>query len=473
MIQWHDDRYGTAGLRAKLALLEASRVGNRAAVLSALTKNPSLAKKTIKSGFYETGQGLIHAAAAHGQSAIVNCILNRGGDVNLRDCNGRSALKIAVEGGYVELVGLLIDRGAESLKAAFCTALYRADANMLRDLVKRGMEINDLCVGHLTDDFETSECTLFSVVLHQLPDRVSDEAAFDTVRFLVSQGVIPSMQDLCMAAARGRLEVVRFLMANGLDVKGYGVPLYFAVKSGRVDLVREFLRCGSPPDRPCPHEGKTAIHCAAENGLRGIVHLLIDAGAKVDPYVGTDGTTTNSPLCAAVREGHEEIVKVLIEQGAGVDIVGRDRYTPLVWAILVKNSKLFDLLLESGANVNAHSGLAVKTAIVSGDYSALLRLIEKGANIFGVLDTGETPLELAKRLKRTKEAKAIAAKMSAVQPNMRSYVVFDSGSSLQQELEIKCLVQGFEEEEKDTDFLSAEPSHAHKKPGSHIVGHPA
>ena len=80
---------------------------------------------------------------------------------------------------------------------------------------------------------------------------------------------------------------------------------------------------------------------------------------------------------------------------------------------------------------------------------------------------------LANRLKRTRAAKAIAAKMSVVQPNRRSYLVFDSGSSLQQELEIKCLVQGFDEREKDTDFLSAVPSHAHKKPGSRIMGRPA
>ena len=476
VIQWHDDRYGTAALRVKLALLEASREGNRAAVSSALVKNPSLAKGTIKSGVYETGQGLIHAAAAHGQSAIVNCILNRGGDVNLLDYQGHTALKFAVEGGHVELVGMLIDRGgAESLKIAFYMALYRADANMLRELVNRGLEINDLCVGHVIDDFEADECTLLSVVLLQLPEKVSDEAVFDTVEFLVSQGITPSMQDLCLAAARGRLEVVRFFMANGLvDVEGHGLPLYFAVFSGRIELVRDFLLCGSLPDRPCPLEGKSTIHCAVEKGLKGIVHLLIDAGAKVDPYVATDGTTTQSPLCAAVRAGHEEIVKTLIERGAGIDIVGRDRYTPLVWAILAKNSRLFDLLLESGADVNAHSGLAIKTAIVSGDHPALLRLIEKGANISGVLDTGEIPLALANRLKRTKAAKAIAAKMPSAHPNMRrSYLVFNSGSSLQQELEIKCLVQGFEEVEKDTNLLSAKPSHTHKKPRSRISGRPA
>lgn len=475
VIQWHDDRYGTGALRVKLALLEASREGNRAAVLSALAKNPSLAKGTIKSGFYETGQGLIHAAAAHGQSAIVNCVLNGGGDVNLRDYRGYTALELAVGGGHVELVGMLIDRGGtEFLKTAFYMALYRADVNMLRDLVNRGMKINNLCVGHVTEGFETNEGTLLSVILHQSRGRASDEAVFDTVRFLVSQGIIPSMQDLCMAAARGRLEVVRFLMANGLEIKGHGLPLYSAVMSGRIDLVREFLLCGSPPNRPRPHEGKTAIHYAAENGLRDIIHLLIDAGAKVDPYVGTDGKTTQSPLCAAVRAGHEEVVKTLIERGAGIDIVGRDRYTPLVWAILVKNSRLFDLLLESGADVNAHSGLAIKTAIVSEDHPALLRLIEKGVNISGVLDTGETPLVLANRLKRTRAAKVIAAKMPSVQPNMRrSYLVFDSGSSLRQELEIKCLVQGFEDVENDTDSLSPKPGQAHKKTRPHISGRPA
>lgn len=448
VIQWHDDRYGSRGLRTKLALLEASRVGNHAAVLSALAKNPSLAKKTIKSGVYETGEGLIHAAAAHGQSAIVNSVLDRGGDVNMQDYKGRSALKIAAEAGFVELAGMLIDRGAENIKDAFYTALFRADAKLLRELVNRGIDINNLLVAHVSDDFETNECTLLNVILHHLPGRVSDEAVFDSVRFLVSQGIKASMHDLCLAAVRGRVEVVRFFMANGLDVKGSAIPVYSAVMSGQIELVRDFLSRGALPDLPCPLEGKTAIQCAAKNGFGDIIHLLIDAGAKVDPYVGDDGKTTLSPLCAAVRAGHYEIVKALIKRGARIDSVGRDRYTPLVWAILVKNNQLFDLLLESGADVNAHRGLAVKTAIVSGNYSALLRLIERGANISGVLDNGETPLVLANRLKRTKEARAIAARISAVQPNMRSYVVCDSGSSLQQELDIKCLVQGFEEEEK-------------------------
>ena len=472
VIQWHDDRYGTGALRTKLALLVASREGNCAAVSSALAKNPTLAEGTIKSGIYETGQGLIHAAAAHGQSAIVNCILNKGGDVNLQDYQGHTALKLAVEGAHEELVGLLIDKGGpESLRAAFYMALYRADANMLRDLVNRGMKLNNLCVGHVTEDLEADECTLHSVILHQLPGQVSSEAVFDSVSFLVSQGVAPSMEDLCMAAARGRLEVVRLFMAKGLDVKDQGMPLYFAVMSGREDLVRELLNCGSPPDRPCPLEGKSTLHCAADNGWRSIVHLLIDAGANVDPYVGADGSTTQSPLCAAVRAGHEEVVKALLERGAGIDVAGRDRYTPLVWAILAKNSRLFDLLLKSGADVNAHKGLAVKTAIVSEDCPALLKLIEKGANITRVLDTGETPLVLANRLKRTREARVITANMPDVKSNRRSYLVFDSGSSLKKELEIKCLVQGFEEIENDTDFLSAKPSHAHQKPRSH--GRPA
>lgn len=227
----------------------------------------------------------------------------------------------------------------------------------------------------------------------------------------MAQGARASINDLSLAVVGGRLEVVKLLIANGVDVNGCnGAPLCGAVMTNQIELVRELLRCGAMPDKT--DAGKTITCCAVEKGNLDIINLLIDAGGNVDPYMVVDGEKTCSPLCEAIHAGHEAVVRMLIERGAGVDIADRSGYTPLARAILAKNSALLRLLLDSGADVNALNGLAMKTAIMLRDCQAVEQLIEKGSNVFAALDTGETPLALANRLNRTDEARVIAAAAS-------------------------------------------------------------
>ena len=62
--------------------------------------------------------------------------------------------------------------------------------------------------------------------------------------------------------------------------------------------------------------GRTLLSCAALNGHEAVVRLLVEKGAAVDTQENSSGQT---PLLAAASNGHEAIVRLLVEKGAPID----------------------------------------------------------------------------------------------------------------------------------------------------------
>ena len=57
-------------------------------------------------------------------------------------------------------------------------------------------------------------------------------------------------------------------------------------------------------------------------------------------------------LMYAINDGHTDIARLLIENGANVNIQNDDGYTALMYATMMNNIDIVKLLLENGANVN-------------------------------------------------------------------------------------------------------------------------
>lgn len=60
------------------------------------------------------GATMLHWAAAHGQAAIAEFLLQQGALVNAQDNEGNTALHVAAANGHAELVQLLLVRGADT-----------------------------------------------------------------------------------------------------------------------------------------------------------------------------------------------------------------------------------------------------------------------------------------------------------------------------------------------------------------------
>ena len=135
----------------------------------------------------------------------------------------------------------------------------------------------------------------------------------------------------------------------------------------------------------------TPLFEAAKNGHMDIVRLLLDKGAK--PNISDD--YGESPLKAAAFEGYIEVVKLLIDRGADPNMIDDNRDSALHDAARMGHNDIIQLLLDIGANPNISNRWGDKplhNAARHGNFSIVQLLLNIGADPNIKNDDGETPL---------------------------------------------------------------------------------
>lgn len=124
----------------------------------------------------------------------------------------------------------------------------------------------------------------------------------------------------------------------------------------------------------------TALHEATKQGNLAKVQELLEAGVNVNAR----DRWGNTPLYLAVRNGHTETTKLLLDNGAEVNARQCPRctmgYTPLHLAARDGHILIAELLLDSGANVNARhrwGGTPLYFAVERGHKEIAKLLLEK------------------------------------------------------------------------------------------------
>ena len=157
------------------------------------------------------------------------------------------------------------------------------------------------------------------------------------------------------------------------------------------------------------HLGDWPLSIAARNGNLEIVTLLVEHGATVD--IGKE-RGERTPLMTASAQGQVAVVTYLISQGADVNAKASG-LTPLLEAC--KNvsflfgpagdrKKTIYILLDNGADVNVQDESWLKTggtplmyAVMQGDAALVQALLFKGAKLNLKNKDGETALSLANK----------------------------------------------------------------------------
>ncbi|MDF1757086.1 MAG: ankyrin repeat domain-containing protein [Legionellaceae bacterium] len=116
------------------------------------------------------------------------------------------------------------------------------------------------------------------------------------------------------------------------------------------------------------HNGYTPLHLSAENGLLGVVCLLIKkSDDQQSTYLNAINRYGNTALMLAIENGHENVAIVLIRQpSTDVNCLGEDGKTALILAIELGSVTLVKELIERGADVNyiLPNGISVLMAAV-------------------------------------------------------------------------------------------------------------
>jgi ankyrin repeat protein len=144
---------------------------------------------------------------------------------------------------------------------------------------------------------------------------------------------------LITALVFGFTDAARTLVDRGARVD----TLAAAAGLGRIDDVRRMLSHASGDDR------HRALALAAQLGHPAIVSLLLDASEDPNRY-NPPGTHAHSmPLHQAIAAGHLDVVKILVERGARLDVKDKiHEGTPLGWAKYCGQPEIEAYLLQKG-----------------------------------------------------------------------------------------------------------------------------
>jgi ankyrin repeat protein len=251
--------------------------GDTDAVRTAVRDSPRL----LTRGIERDGQGgwtPLHLAVAEGQPEIVGVLVEAGADLTARTEHGRTPLHVALE----------------------------AAPDLVAQLRAAGAPVDAPSAAYLDD-------------VEQLDRELADGAT-------LSDGTT-GVDLLTWAARGGAVGTARLLLDRGADADGGA--LHAAAGRARLELVRLLLVAGADVDRRDPDTGRAPLHEAVAAERPGdapdVVRALLDAGADVNATTADGASALDISRVAAARSrrsdagratGNDALAELLVAHGA-------------------------------------------------------------------------------------------------------------------------------------------------------------
>jgi len=184
---------------------------------------------------------------------------------------------------------------------------------------------------------------------------------------------------LAMAAFNNSRELVENLLKGGANIRAKNKDdmgaLMWAAQKGYLEIVKILIAAGADV-RAKTNVHNTALTLATINGYDEIVKLLVEAGSDVNA-ADVDG---NVVLMAAVQKCDASTVKLLLEKGANLHVGQKAGKTILSNAILSGRADNVKMLMSHGAKLTWDAGTLVVMA-GDGHLDMMKLLLEQGADV--------------------------------------------------------------------------------------------
>jgi ankyrin repeat protein len=271
-----------------------------------------------------------------------------------------TSLEIAMPRKSIELIQLLLENGARVTEQSFVRAVRWCDINVVKLLLKFGGQVTESVIECAVEN----NSTLVFFLLETADDRTKKR---------------------CETAA-----------------------LIKSIECGEMDLIHKFGVCGAQLTKTA--KLRAAIQQVIERGDTDVLRFLLD---EKSGYRTLSLESLDKGLWTAITNGRNDIVELLLIAGANINSTyGTLDESPLLAAIIKKNSKLAKQLLVAGAAVNERGPIypnviptTVLPAVVDWGYYPLIQdIINAGAEVDAPEGkTGRTALFVAVE-KKSKEA---------------------------------------------------------------------
>ncbi|KAF8419529.1 ankyrin repeat-containing domain protein, partial [Tirmania nivea] len=330
----------------------------------------------------EHGATPLHIAVEYDRNEIAKLLLDKGASCDIRDDEGNTPLRKAWKRRHLKLnwglIKLLLEKGAtcgvSELVFEFrgVAPLHIAAQNgkleIVRLLLERGANPNVRDCQNYTPlqralELNDPDGTDIAKLLLQM-----EKGGNDSIRGPGFDGVTA----LHTAAKNGKLEIANLLLGEGVDC----------------DLSD---RHGATPLR-------RALECQSADGME-IAKLLLERGARYDPDNAPDGATFALLRAVACSKGNTNValMQMLLEKEVNYTFQDRDRRTLLHFAAGAGSEGVVELLLEKDPEFNVdcrcHAGKTpLHEAAKNGEANIVQMLLTKRANPNIKDALGRTPL---------------------------------------------------------------------------------
>lgn len=200
------------------------------------------------------------------------------------------------------------------------------------------------------------------------------------------------------ASSHSSLATLEFLVGEGADVNAVSktlerTPLFLAAASGRPEIVRFLLAKGANPRfvNANRYSAVTNVPVHVDEAHLEVLRILLEAGC--DPNVIS--VYGECPLRIALGVGNFQAMRVLLDHGARRDTVGMSE---LMWAIALGSLAEVRALLERGEDLSSHNVWEMTPmllAILTGEVDKAECVLEKGARLSDRGRCGRTNLMYA------------------------------------------------------------------------------